>query len=308
MRHRNDFEADQKPEICWPNIMFLLFFFYTASVCNSCKLPQVVFTFFFWLGYCNSCVNPVIYAMINLTFRRAFRKILTCWYCRDRRPLRRTFGSRRCSNLTRRTSSTAMTSPMVANQRKRGIQDTSTETSLGRSEPQSSRMISQHHLKNSQNMEHRSGCQVHSGNCSSDGNTKLCDLRLEKNRWGDLSDRLSTIDSVSTTENNSVVTDEQAKAVDAHLLNETNTEKLDAENNVISSNNVIYGLQKPLTKTASNNCFRSGNLHSKMSARIQRTSDPSDYNSSIGDTTFGLNPLTNQELSCGIRDSRETPV
>lgn len=35
-----------------------------------------------WLGYVNSCVNPVIYTIFNLEFRKAFKKLLLdSWHC-----------------------------------------------------------------------------------------------------------------------------------------------------------------------------------------------------------------------------------
>ncbi|KAI1710960.1 7 transmembrane receptor (rhodopsin family) domain-containing protein [Ditylenchus destructor] len=44
--------------------------------CESCSLHPKVHQAFVWLGYINSCLNPFIYAILNLEFRRAFRKIL----------------------------------------------------------------------------------------------------------------------------------------------------------------------------------------------------------------------------------------
>ena len=38
---------------------------------------HVGFSFFVWLGYLNSFVNPVIYTIFNVEFRRAFKKLLT---------------------------------------------------------------------------------------------------------------------------------------------------------------------------------------------------------------------------------------
>lgn len=45
----------------------------TASICH---IHPKMFSFFVWLGYINSFINPVIYTLFNVEFRRAFNKIL----------------------------------------------------------------------------------------------------------------------------------------------------------------------------------------------------------------------------------------
>uniref|UniRef100_A0A915AVN5 G-protein coupled receptors family 1 profile domain-containing protein n=1 Tax=Parascaris univalens TaxID=6257 RepID=A0A915AVN5_PARUN len=44
--------------------------------CTSCSLHPKVEQAFVWLGYINSSLNPFLYGILNLEFRRAFRKIL----------------------------------------------------------------------------------------------------------------------------------------------------------------------------------------------------------------------------------------
>uniref|UniRef100_A0A7E4VYH5 G_PROTEIN_RECEP_F1_2 domain-containing protein n=1 Tax=Panagrellus redivivus TaxID=6233 RepID=A0A7E4VYH5_PANRE len=44
--------------------------------CPSCHLHPKVHQAFVWLGYINSSLNPFLYGILNLEFRRAFRKIL----------------------------------------------------------------------------------------------------------------------------------------------------------------------------------------------------------------------------------------
>jgi len=44
--------------------------------CETCSLPRELEAFFFWLGYLNSTVNPILYAIFNEEFRKAFKKIL----------------------------------------------------------------------------------------------------------------------------------------------------------------------------------------------------------------------------------------
>lgn len=44
--------------------------------CERCYLHPKVLQAFVWLGYINSSLNPFLYGILNLEFRRAFRKIL----------------------------------------------------------------------------------------------------------------------------------------------------------------------------------------------------------------------------------------
>ncbi|CAD5215784.1 unnamed protein product [Bursaphelenchus okinawaensis] len=44
--------------------------------CDTCYLHPKVHQAFVWLGYINSSLNPFLYGILNLEFRRAFRKIL----------------------------------------------------------------------------------------------------------------------------------------------------------------------------------------------------------------------------------------
>ncbi|PAV90071.1 hypothetical protein WR25_14883 [Diploscapter pachys] len=44
--------------------------------CSSCSLHPKVNQAFTWLGYINSSLNPFLYGILNLEFRRAFKKIL----------------------------------------------------------------------------------------------------------------------------------------------------------------------------------------------------------------------------------------
>ena len=57
----------------------------TAAVGGEAyRLSDAVETAFVWLGYASSMVNPFIYSMINISFRSAFKKIITLAYCRKR--------------------------------------------------------------------------------------------------------------------------------------------------------------------------------------------------------------------------------
>ncbi|XP_051782613.1 D(3) dopamine receptor, partial [Erpetoichthys calabaricus] len=61
--------------ICW------LPFFVTHVLnthCTPCYVPPGVYSATTWLGYVNSALNPVIYTIFNVEFRRAFVKILSC--------------------------------------------------------------------------------------------------------------------------------------------------------------------------------------------------------------------------------------
>jgi len=43
---------------------------------SVCQIDPILFSFLVWLGYMNSFLNPVIYTIFNMEFRRAFKKIL----------------------------------------------------------------------------------------------------------------------------------------------------------------------------------------------------------------------------------------
>lgn len=61
--------------ICWLPffLMYVIFPF-----CQSCvdKTDQRVVNFITWLGYINSSLNPIIYTIFNIDFRRAFSRLL----------------------------------------------------------------------------------------------------------------------------------------------------------------------------------------------------------------------------------------
>lgn len=59
--------------LCWLPYMVL---FVVTAACNNC-LAAGVHTAAIWLGYINSTINPVIYALCNASFKRAFWKIGT---------------------------------------------------------------------------------------------------------------------------------------------------------------------------------------------------------------------------------------
>ena len=62
--------------ICW--LPFFLMYV-IKPFCSSCPEPNdKVVNFIVWLGYINSSLNPVIYTIFNMDFRRAFARILRC--------------------------------------------------------------------------------------------------------------------------------------------------------------------------------------------------------------------------------------
>lgn len=59
--------------VCWlPFFLMYVIMPYCPKCCPSEKLMN----FITWLGYINSALNPVIYTIFNLDFRRAFKKLL----------------------------------------------------------------------------------------------------------------------------------------------------------------------------------------------------------------------------------------
>nr|AKQ63052.1 orphan G-protein coupled receptor 48 [Platynereis dumerilii] len=61
--------------ICWLPffLMYVIFPF-----CQSCaeNTDHRIVNFIVWLGYINSCLNPIIYTIFNIDFRRAFSRLL----------------------------------------------------------------------------------------------------------------------------------------------------------------------------------------------------------------------------------------
>lgn len=59
--------------VCW--LPFFLMYV-IVPFCPSCCPSRRMINFITWLGYINSALNPVIYTIFNMDFRRAFRKLL----------------------------------------------------------------------------------------------------------------------------------------------------------------------------------------------------------------------------------------
>lgn len=59
--------------VCW--LPFFLIYV-IIPFCASCCLSSKFINFFTWLGYINSALNPLIYTIFNMDFRRAFKKLL----------------------------------------------------------------------------------------------------------------------------------------------------------------------------------------------------------------------------------------
>ncbi|CAL8081931.1 unnamed protein product [Orchesella dallaii] len=60
--------------VCW--LPFFLMYV-IIPFCKSCEEPSdKVVNFITWLGYLNSSLNPIIYTIFNMDFRKAFKKLL----------------------------------------------------------------------------------------------------------------------------------------------------------------------------------------------------------------------------------------
>lgn len=59
--------------LCW--VPFFLFYI-IIPFCPTCCPSDRFIDFLTWLGYINSALNPIIYTIFNLDFRRAFKKLL----------------------------------------------------------------------------------------------------------------------------------------------------------------------------------------------------------------------------------------
>lgn len=60
--------------LCW--LPFFLMYV-ILPFCGDCQPHVEVINFITWLGYVNSALNPVIYTIFNIDFRRAFQKLLS---------------------------------------------------------------------------------------------------------------------------------------------------------------------------------------------------------------------------------------
>lgn len=59
--------------VCW--LPFFLMYV-ILPFCSSCCPSEKIVNFITWLGYINSALNPIIYTIFNLEYRRAFKKLL----------------------------------------------------------------------------------------------------------------------------------------------------------------------------------------------------------------------------------------
>lgn len=59
--------------VCWLPFFVI---YVVIPFCASCCLSNKFINFITWLGYVNSALNPLIYTIFNMDFRRAFKKLL----------------------------------------------------------------------------------------------------------------------------------------------------------------------------------------------------------------------------------------
>lgn len=62
--------------VCW--LPFFVMYVVVPFCQQTCSLSYRLEIFITWLGYINSALNPIIYTIFNVDFRRAFVKLLRC--------------------------------------------------------------------------------------------------------------------------------------------------------------------------------------------------------------------------------------
>lgn len=68
--------------VCWMPFFFMYVIFpFCGDLCSSGTDRRLV-NFFVWLGYINSTLNPIIYTVFNVDFRRAFKALLLHGKCK----------------------------------------------------------------------------------------------------------------------------------------------------------------------------------------------------------------------------------
>ncbi|CAM1296181.1 ser-2 (predicted) [Pycnogonum litorale] len=61
--------------LCW--LPFFLMYVILPFCGDDCYMSNRMKNFITWLGYVNSSLNPIIYTIFNLDFRKAFQRLLT---------------------------------------------------------------------------------------------------------------------------------------------------------------------------------------------------------------------------------------
>ena len=56
---------------CW--LPFFIIYICRSQLSNPDSIPGFIMEFFIWLGSFNSAINPVLYAILNANFRKAFQ-------------------------------------------------------------------------------------------------------------------------------------------------------------------------------------------------------------------------------------------
>ena len=64
--------------ICWAPFFIMNLVAVFCHCVTVCAIPAFLNEMALWLGYASSTINPLIYTVFNIKFRRSFGRLLSC--------------------------------------------------------------------------------------------------------------------------------------------------------------------------------------------------------------------------------------